>query len=80
MRTTRLSMTGMACVAAVGAAFLGMGCDLDPVQFLSRNACEILNCDVLFFVDDLLPLSAAPAASGGGAAAPAAPAASGHVH
>ncbi len=34
-----------------------------PGQFLQRNACELLNCDVLFFVDDIFPLAAQ---SGGG--------------
>ncbi len=35
-------------------------------QFLQRNACELLNCDMLFFVDDLFPL-AAQSGGGGGA-------------
>ncbi len=36
-----------------------------PGQFLQRNACELLNCDMLFFIDDLFPLAAQ---SGGGGA------------
>ncbi len=35
-----------------------------PGQFLERNACELLNCDMLFFVDDLFPL-AVPSGGGG---------------
>ena len=48
---------------------LGMGCSFDPLKYFSRNACEALNCDTLFFIDDLFPLSAAPlgdAGAGGG--------------
>jgi hypothetical protein len=64
-------------VIAASAVFLSVacgvvfttGCSLDPLKFASRNACEFLNCDVLFFVDDLLPLSGGPV-EGGAAAAP----------
>ncbi len=48
---------------------LGMGCSFDPLKYMSRNACEVFNCDELFFIEDLLPLSAAPtedAGAGGG--------------
>ncbi len=48
---------------------LGMGCSFDPMKYFSRNACEVFNCDELFFIDDLFPLSAAPtgnAGTGGG--------------
>ena len=37
-----------------------------PGQFLQRNACELLNCDMLFFIDDLFPL-AVPSGGGSGA-------------
>ncbi len=56
----------LGCVL-VGA--LGMGCSFDPTKYFSRNACEVFNCDELFFVTDLFPLSAPPtgdAGSGGG--------------
>ncbi len=48
---------------------LGTGCSFDPMKYFSRNACEAFNCDTLFFIDDLFPLSAAPtgdAGAGGG--------------
>ncbi len=48
---------------------LGMGCSFDPLKYFSRNACEVFNCNELFFVDDLFPLSAPPmgdAGMGGG--------------
>ena len=48
---------------------LSMGCSFDPLKYFSRNACEVFNCDELFFIDDLFPLSAAPtgdAGTGGG--------------
>ena len=51
------------------AALLATGCSFDPLNYLSRNACEFLNCDDLFFVEDMLPLSARQtgnAGAGGG--------------
>ncbi len=45
---------------------LGMGCSFDPLKYFSRNACEAFNCDTLFFIEDLFPLSAAPLADAGG--------------
>ena len=58
---------------------LGMGCSFDPMKYFSRNACEVFNCNELFFVDDLFPLAAAPT---GGAAAEDEPAddAGEHLH
>ena len=54
--------------AALAANLFVMGCDFNPVNYFSRNACDFLNCDVLFFVDDLLPLSGGPVGTGGTAA------------
>lgn len=48
---------------------LAGGCK--PAQFLQKNACELLNCDFLFFIDDMFPLAAAPSGAGGGEAASA---------
>lgn len=39
---------------------LGLGCSFDPLKYFSQNTCEILNCDGLFFIEDLFPLSAEP--------------------
>ncbi len=61
----------VAGAAALGANFSLLGCDFNPVNYLSRNACDFVNCDVLFFVDDILPLSGGPIAVGGGVAAEA---------
>ncbi len=36
-----------------------------PGQFLERNACELLNCDMLFFIDDLFPLAVQSGGGGG---------------
>ena len=44
---------------------LAGGCK--PSQFLQKNACELLNCDYLFFIDDLFPLAASSEAASGGA-------------
>ncbi len=61
----------MAGAAALGANLFVMGCDFSPINYFSRNACDFLNCDVLFFVDDILPLSGGPIATGGGVPAEA---------
>ncbi len=37
-----------------------------PGQFLERNACELLNCDMLFFIDDIFPLATQSGGGGGG--------------
>ncbi len=69
MQTRRNLKTVGACLVALYAALYSMACDFDPVSFLSRNACEFVNCDELFFIEDLLPLSARPdggASSGSG--------------
>jgi len=34
------------------------------LKYASRNACEFVNCESLFFVEDLFPLSAGPEAGG----------------
>ena len=69
MRTSTNLKTAAASVALFCAAFFATGCDFNPVNFLSRNACEFINCDELFFIEDILPLSAradSGAGSGGG--------------
>ncbi len=60
-----------------------MGCK--PGQFLQRNACELLNCNVLFFIDDIFPLATQPSSggvgeSGGAAAEPEEEEGGGHLH
>lgn len=86
MRTSPNLRTGGACVAALCAALFSAGCDLNPLGFLSRNACEFVNCEELFFIEDLLPLSARPdgeAGSGSGMVMDAAEAedeGGGHAH
>ncbi len=45
---------------------LAGGCTLKPAKYLSRNACEFLNCEELFFIEDLFPLSAQPTGDAGG--------------
>lgn len=69
MQTRTDLKTARAYVAALCVTLFSTGCDFDPISFLSRNACEFVNCDQLFFIEDLLPLSARPegqAGSGGG--------------
>ena len=51
---------------ALCATTLVGGCDrFDPVAYMAQNICEVLNCDVLFFVEDVLGVSGG--AEGGGA-------------
>ena len=44
---------------------LAGGCK--PSQFLQKNACDLLTCAYLFFIDDLFPLDEASEAASGGA-------------
>lgn len=55
----------VACMALSGALFVATGCSFDPINYMSRNACEFFNCDELFFIEDMLPLSARPAVAAG---------------
>jgi len=69
MRKQSANVAAMVFMVALCAIVFAAGCSFSPLKFASRNACEFLNCDVLFFVDDLLPLSGGPEESGGDAAA-----------
>lgn len=69
MRTRSITGTAAIFVSLFCAAVFAVGCSFNPLKYMSRNACDVLNCDVLFFVEDLLPLSARPTL--GGDAAPA---------
>ena len=55
-----------------------------PGQFLQRNACELLNCNMLFFIDDMFPLAVQPGGGGGGGGGAAEPSeeeeGGGHLH
>ncbi len=58
-----------ACIAVAFGVLVALGCSFDPLSYMSRNACEFVNCDELFFIEDILPLSARPtgdAGAGGG--------------
>jgi hypothetical protein len=39
------------------------GCN--PLGYLSKNMCNIFDCDTLFFIEDIFPLSQRPTAGGG---------------
>lgn len=60
MRMKSVRRTTGVCIAACCAMFVATGCSLDPLNYMSRNACEFFNCDELFFIEDILPLSARP--------------------
>lgn len=61
-----LATTGI-LLAGLLVPILAGGCILKPAKYLSRNACEFLNCEELFFITDLFPLSAQPTGDAGGA-------------
>jgi hypothetical protein len=56
----------MLLVSAIAIA----GCN--PAGYLSKNMCNIFDCDTLFFIEDLFPLSARPGGGGSAAAGSAA--------
>ena len=69
MRVNSFVRTAGAGIAGLCVTMLATGCDFNPGNYMSRNACEFFNCDELFFIEDMLPLSARPtgdAGSGGG--------------
>ncbi len=78
MRTKSIIGTVVVFVGMFYTLFFSMGCSFDPLKFAGRNACEFLNCDVLFFVDDILPLSGGPVEGGGAAPAESDEAGGGH--
>ena len=69
MRVNSFVRTAGTGIAALCVTMLAAGCDFSPVNYMSRTACDFLNCNVLFFIEDMLPLSARPTGdvgSGGG--------------
>lgn len=54
---------GAICVMLLLHLVLGAGCK--RVRFFERNACDILNCDTLFFLDDMFPLVGGPTGADG---------------
>lgn len=56
-----------ACMALFGAALFATACSFDPLNYMSRNACEFFNCGELFFIEDMFPLSARPTGDAGAA-------------
>jgi hypothetical protein len=52
------------CLALFVSVAVTAGCN--PVSYLSKNMCNIFDCDTLFFIEDIFPLSARPAGAGGG--------------
>ena len=64
MRIKSFTRAVMVSVIAMSAVVFSFGCDINLVNYLSRNACEFLNCDVMFFIEDVLPLSGGPEAGG----------------
>ncbi|MHC4672231.1 MAG: hypothetical protein ACYTBZ_07065 [Planctomycetota bacterium] len=84
MKLTRQWAIAIAmCTAVLHLPVLGMGCgSFSPLEYFSKNACDFLNCDVLFFVDDMLPLSGGPITDGesGGAPAETEEEGGGHMH
>ncbi len=61
MKLGRATLRVVLGLASVRLATLGIGCgSFEPMSYLSRNACDFLNCEVMFFIPELFPLSAPP--------------------
>ncbi len=86
MRFRRLAAIIAMCVPLASFSVTGVACVPDDVlKYFSRNACDFLNCDVLFWVEDIFPLSQRPmvggaSASGGAAEASEEEEEGGHIH
>lgn len=61
-RMSRLATVALCIMLLVSAAAIS-GCD--PAGYLSKNMCNIFDCDTLFFIEDIFPLSQRPTAGGG---------------
>ncbi len=61
-RRSRFAAAALCLVAAL-TMVAGVGCN--PASYLSKNMCDIFDCDTLFFIEDLFPLSQRPTAGGG---------------
>ncbi len=64
MRIQRGLISSAVVALALQLTILGIGCgSFEMTDYFRRNACDFVNCNVLFWVDDVFPLSArAPAA------------------
>lgn len=60
----RVTVFFASLASATVFGFAGCG-SFSPLSYFNRNACDFLNCDDLFWVEDLFPLSQRPAGTGG---------------
>lgn len=60
----RVTVFSASLTSATVFGFGGCG-SFNPVSYVSKNACDFLNCDELFWVEDVFPLSERPAMSSG---------------
>ncbi len=66
MKAKRTSLIVAMCAPVLHFAVFGLACSPDDtLKYFSQNACDFVNCDVLFFVEDIFPLSQRPTMSGG---------------
>ncbi len=61
---TKSSIVGLLCLLLLVVIVANTGCT--PAKYVSKNMCSLFNCDSLFFIEDLFPLSTRPSADGGG--------------
>lgn len=61
-RTSRLATVAL-CLMLLVSVVAVAGCN--PASYLSKNMCNIFDCDTLFFIEDIFPLSQRPTAGGG---------------
>ena len=60
----RVTVFFASLMSATVFGFGGCG-SFNPLSYFSKNACDFLNCDDLFWVEDVFPLSERPMMSGG---------------
>ena len=66
MKAKRTGLIVAMCAPLLQFTVLGIACSPnDALKYFSQNACDFMNCDVLFFVEDVFPLSQRPTMSGG---------------
>ena len=66
MKAKRTGLIVAMCAPLLHFTIFGLVCSPnDALKYFSQNACDFVNCDVLFFVEDMFPLSQRPTMSGG---------------
>ena len=81
MTAKRLARLIAMSMPLLHATVYGLSCGwANPLKFFSRHACDILNCDTFFFLEEIFPLSGRPSLDSGVVETDAGEEGGGHLH